>query len=113
MTLNTINILGVIYQIVLVSNEEWVGTTDILKQTIFLNKEQGPDMLAATLFHEIVEIILARMNCLSEDDGPHCKTIMLNHRPDDYDDPFMCFTAILFDTLKRNGLLDGLLKGGV
>jgi hypothetical protein len=104
-------VMGSTFQVVKETSDEWVGNTNMLTQVIRVNEDLTYEAQYEFLFHEICEIILAKMNALSEG-GDRQKCIMLNHCPDEYDDPFMFYTTTLWDTLKRNNLLKEVVESG-
>lgn len=108
----TINILGLDYKILTRDEVDWVGFSDIDTQEITLNSRLSPEFQREILFHEMVEIVLARMNCIKEhSEGPD-KTITLSHSPDNYNDSFVTFITIVWDTLMRNQFLKEVILNG-
>ena len=103
-------IMGLTYQIKTVKNDEWVGHSDLMTQNIYLAKGITLERQWEVLFHEIVETILASMNCLRDDSmDKQKKTIMLDHCPEVNNDIFIVFCNTLLDTLKRNNLMRGVV----
>ena len=107
----SVNVGGIVYKVIYVEKASdtdvegrqaiW-GQIDYWTRTIrILQKNRTKDDILHTLFHEIIHAISQEYQLGLEE-----KELNINEKGDDSESSFIdVFSLILFDTLKRNGLL--------
>jgi len=108
-------VMGEEFKVKLVSNNKFYGAVDVFSNAILINKRLSKKLQFECLLHEMLEYIIYRIGCASDDKKKTTRTMQFKHSispTQEIDsDTYVTFINIMTDTLFRNGLLcDGFSK---